>query len=44
MIIKHSQGRIDSIYIDNKWKKVDDKEEKEEKIEEDVKEKEEKVS
>lgn len=25
MIIKHSQGRIDSIYTDEKWKKLDDK-------------------
>lgn len=28
MIIKHSQGRIDSIYTNEKWKKIDESEEK----------------
>ena len=33
MIIKHSQGKIDSIYVDNEWKDVK-KKKKEEKKEE----------
>ena len=28
MIIKHSQGKIDSIYTGKKWEKVEEKEEK----------------
>lgn len=28
MIIKHSQGRIDSVYTDDEWKKLDDKKQK----------------
>jgi hypothetical protein len=42
MIIKHSQGRIDSIYTNEKWKKIDEEEEKVEAKEEKVEAKEEK--
>ena len=41
MIIKHSQGRIDSIYADNEWKKLDE-EEKEDEEKEDEEEKDDK--
>lgn len=28
MIIKHSQGRIDSVYKDDEWKKLDNEDQK----------------